>query len=201
MTIFTTPILRPILKFVSWLVLLLIGWRPKISAPPEMKKCVMIVAPHTSYWDFALFLPIVFVLNLKLRVLIKHTLFWPPLGWFLRYCGGIPVDRRAARNYVKELAGEFERRDFFHLLITPEGTRSPRTKWKTGFYQIAMAANVPILMAAVDEKTKSVGVDRILYPSGDLEADMAEIYEFYDQFGGLRPENYASPNRPAPEDQ
>lgn len=201
MTIFTTPILRPILKFVSWVALLLVGWRPKISAPPEIKKCVMIVAPHTSYWDFALFLPIVFVLNLKLRVLIKHTLFWPPLGWFLRYCGGIPVDRRAARNYVKELAGEFERRDFFHLLVTPEGTRSPRTKWKTGFYQIAMVANVPILMAAVDETTKSVGVERILYPSGDLEADMAEIYKFYDQFGGLRPENYASPNRPAPEDR
>jgi hypothetical protein len=161
----------------------------------------MIVAPHTSNWDFALFLPIVFVLNLRLRVLIKHTLFWPPLGWFLRYCGGIPVDRRAARNYVKELVGEFERRDFFHLLITPEGTRSPRTKWKTGFYQIAMAANVPILMAAVDEKTKSVGVERILYPTGDVQADMAEIYAFYDQFGGLRPENYASPNKPAPEDQ
>ena len=201
MTIFTTPILRPILKFISWIVLLFWGWRPTISAPPGIKKAVLIVAPHTSYWDFALFLPMVFTLNLRLRVLIKHTLFWPPLGWFLRYCGGIPVDRRAARNYVKELAQEFEKRDFFQLLITPEGTRSPRTKWKTGFYQIAMAANVPILMAAVDEKTKQVGVERIFYPSGDLEADMAEIYAFYDQFGGLRPENYASPNRPAPDDQ
>ena len=200
MTIFTTPVLRPILKFISWIVLLFWGWRPKISVPPGIKKSVLIVAPHTSYWDFALFLPMVFTLNLRLRVLIKHTLFWPPLGWFLRYCGGIPVDRRAARNYVKELAGEFEKRDFFQLLVTPEGTRSPRTHWKTGFYQIAMAANVPILMAAVDEHTKTVGVERILYPSGDLEADMAAIYAFYDQFGGLRPENYASPNRPAPED-
>ena len=200
MTIFTTPVLRPILKFISWIVLLFWGWRPKISVPPGIKKSVLIVAPHTSYWDFALFLPMVFTLNLRLRVLIKHTLFWPPLGWFLRYCGGIPVDRRAARNYVKELAGEFEKRDFFQLLVTPEGTRSPRTHWKTGFYQIAMAAKVPILMAAVDEHTKTIGVERILYPSGDLEADMAEIYAFYDQFGGLRPENYASPNRPAPED-
>ena len=125
MTIFTTPVLRPILKFISWIVLLFWGWRPTMSAPPGIKKAVLIVAPHTSYWDFALFLPMVFTLNLRLRVLIKHTLFWPPLGWFLRYCGGIPVDRRAARNYVKELAGEFEKRDFFHLLITPEGTRSP----------------------------------------------------------------------------
>lgn len=180
--------------------MLIIGWRPKISVPPEMKKCVLIAAPHTSYWDFALFLPFVFVLNLRLRVLIKHSLFWPPLGWFLRYCGGIPVDRRAARNYVQELTAEFERRDFFHLLITPEGTRSPRTNWKTGFYQIAMAANVPILIAAVDEKTKAVGVERVMYPSGDLNKDMAEIYAFYDQFGGLKPKNYASPNKPAPED-
>lgn len=201
MTIFTTPVLRPLLKLISWIALLFWGWRPKISAPPGIKKSVMIVAPHTSYWDFALFLPIVFTLNLRLRVLIKHTLFWPPLGWFLRFCGGIPVDRRAARNYVKELTGEFDKRDFFQLLVTPEGTRSPRTHWKTGFYQIATAANVPILMAAVDEKTKTVGVERILYPSGDLEADMAEIYAFYDQFGGLRPENYASPNKPAPEDK
>lgn len=196
MTIFTTPILRPILKFIAWLVLLVWGWRPTTPPPPGLPKCVLIVAPHTSYWDFALFLPICFSLDLKLRVLIKHTLFWPPLGWFLRYCGGIPVDRRSAKNYVKELAGEFEKRDFFHLLVTPEGTRSPRTHWKTGFYHIAQAANVPILMAAVDEKTKRVGVDRILYPSGDLDADMAEIYAFYDQFGGLRPENYASPNKP-----
>ena len=119
MTIFTTPILGPFLKLISWIVLLFWGWRPKISVPPGIKKCVLIVAPHTSYWDFALFLPMVFTLNLRLRVLIKHTLFWPPLGWFLRYCGGIPVDRRAARNYVKELTGEFEKRDFFQLLIKP----------------------------------------------------------------------------------
>ncbi len=200
MSIFTTPLLSPFLRFLSWLVLLLIGWRPRASVPVEMKKCVIIVAPHTSYWDFALFLPIVFVLRLRLRVLIKHSLFWPPVGWFLRYCGGIPVDRRSSKNYVKILARQFEERDFFHLLVTPEGTRSPRTHWKTGFYQIAMEANVPILMAAVDEKTKTVGIERFLYPSGDLEADMAEIYAFYDQFGGLRPENYASPNKPAPGD-
>lgn len=200
MTIFTTPLLSRFLRFLSWMILLLIGWRPRTSVPVEMKKCVIIVAPHTSYWDFALFLPIVFVLNLRLRVLIKHTLFWPPVGWFLRYCGGMPVDRRSAKNYVKILAQQFEERDFFHLLVTPEGTRSPRTHWKTGFYQIAMAANVPILLTAVDEKTKTVGVERFLYPSGDLEADMAEIYAFYDQFGGLRPENYASPNKPAPDD-
>lgn len=200
MTIFETPIVTPIMRFLSWIILLFIGWRPGGSIPIPMKKCVVIAAPHTSNWDFGLFMPLAFALRVRVRVLIKHTLFFPPVGWFLRFCGGMPINRRASRNYVNGLVGEFEKRETFHLLITPEGTRSPRTHWKTGFYQIAMAANVPIVMAAIDVANKRVGVDRIFYPSGDIEADMAEIYAFYDQYSGLRPENYASPNRPAPDE-
>ena len=93
----------------------------------------VVAAPHTSNWDFALFLPLVFALNLYVRVLIKHTVFIGPVGWFLRYCGGIPIDRRAARDYVGMMAEQFEKNDVFHLVVTPEGTRSPRTQWKTGF--------------------------------------------------------------------
>ena len=145
-------------------------------------------------------MPLVFALNLHVRVLIKHTLFIGPLGWFLRFCGGIPIDRRAARDYVGQMAAQFEKNDVFHLVVTPEATRSPRTHWKTGFYHMAMAANVPILLAGIDCDKKSVGVDRIIHPSGDLEADMAEIYAFFDTIRGVRPENYASPNKPAPED-
>jgi 1-acyl-sn-glycerol-3-phosphate acyltransferase len=200
MTIFNTPLLSRLFKLVAWLALVLTGWRPGPTIPKEIKKCVVIPAPHTSYWDFAIFLPMVFALNLQVKVLIKHTLFWPPLGWFLRYCGGIPVDRRSARDYVGQMVAQFENNDSFHLVITPEGTRSPRTHWKTGFYHIAMAANVPIILAGIDCDKKSVGVDRIMYPSGDLEADLAEIYAFYDNVRGINHENYASPNRPAPED-
>ncbi len=200
MTIFTTPILSPILKLISWMVLLLIGWRPGQSVPEPMKKGVLLAGPHTSNWDFALFLAYVFVLNLKVRVLIKHTLFVGPVGWFLRYCGGLPVDRRSAKNYVKELVRQFEENESFHLVITPEGTRSPRTHWKTGFYHIAQAANVPVFLAGVNCKTRHVGIDRVLYPSGDLEGDMADIYAFFDEMQGIWPDNYASPNKPAPED-
>lgn len=201
MTIFNTPVLSRIFKIIAWISLIFINWRPGPSVPVSMKKCVIVAAPHTSNWDFGLFLPLVFALDLKVRVLIKHTLFWPPLGWFLRYCGGIPIDRRAAKDYVKDMAEIFEASDSFHLVVTPEGTRSARTHWKTGFYHIAMAANVPIILAAVDKKNRCVGVDRIIYPSGDLQADMAEIYAFYDNYDGLIPSNYASPNKPAPEDR
>jgi 1-acyl-sn-glycerol-3-phosphate acyltransferase len=142
----------------------------------------------------------VFALNLHVRVLIKHTLFIGPVGWFLRFCGGIPIDRRAARDYVSQMAQEFEKNEVFHLVVTPEATRSPRTHWKTGFYHMAMAANVPILLAAIDVDKKAVGVDRIMHPSGDLDADMAEIYAFFDNVRGIKAGNYASPNKPAPDD-
>jgi 1-acyl-sn-glycerol-3-phosphate acyltransferase len=95
----------------------------------------------------------------------------------------------------------FEKNDIFHLVVTPEATRSPRTHWKTGFYHMAVEAKVPIVLAAIDVDKKSVGVGRIMHPSGDVEADMAEIYAFFDTVRGVRPENYASPNKPAPEDR
>jgi 1-acyl-sn-glycerol-3-phosphate acyltransferase len=200
MTIFNTPILSRFLKIIAWGVLLSVGWRPGPSIPKEIKKCVVVVAPHTSNWDFGLFLPLVFTLNLHVRVLIKHSIFIGPVGWFLRYCGGIPIDRRATRDYVGQMAAQFEKNDIFHLVVTPEGTRSPRTHWKTGFYHMAMAANVPILLAAIDSDKKQVGVGRVMQPSGDIDADMAEIYAFFDDFNGVKPHNYASPNRPASQD-
>ena len=89
MTIFNTPILSQFLKIIAWGVLLMIGWRPGPSIPKDIKKCVVIAAPHTSNWDFGLFLPLVFALNLHVRVHIKHTIFIGPVGWFLRYSGGI----------------------------------------------------------------------------------------------------------------
>ena len=176
MTLFNTPILSPFLKIIAWGILLIIGWRPGPTIPKDIPKCVVVVAPHTSNWDFGLFLPLVFALNLHVRVLIKHTLFIGPVGWFLRFCGGIPIDRRAARDYVGQMAQEFEKNEVFHLVVTPEATRSPRTHWKTG------------------------GVDRIMHPSGDLDSDMAEIYAFFDNVRGIKAGNYASPNKPAPDD-
>jgi 1-acyl-sn-glycerol-3-phosphate acyltransferase len=201
MTIFNTPILSPILRLLSIIILKLIGWRAINNLPHVPRKAVMIAAPHTSNWDFALFLLIVFALKVNLNVLIKHTIFIFPIGIFLRYCGAIPVDRRAAGARVTNTAKKFQENDDVLLLITPEGTRSARTEWKTGFYRIAEAAGVPIVIAYVDVKKKCAGLEYMMAPSGDVEADMAEIYAFYDDKNGVVAKNYASPNRPAPDEQ
>jgi 1-acyl-sn-glycerol-3-phosphate acyltransferase len=191
-TIFSTPVLAPILQFLSIVGLRLFGWRAVGKVPKGLRKYVIIAAPHTSYWDFPLFVLIVFALRMNLNVFIKHTLFIGPLGWFLRYCGGVPVDRRAAGARVRQTVQEFEKNDDMVLLITPEGTRSPQPNWKTGFYHIASEANVPIAIAFVDTAARRAGIDYFFTPTGDLDKDLSEIKAFYDARRGLKPENYAS---------
>ena len=191
-TIFSTPVLAPILQFLSIVGLRLFGWRAVGKVPKGLRKYVIIASPHTSYWDFPLFVLIVFALRMNLNVFIKHTLFIGPLGWFLRYCGGVPVDRRAAGARVRQTVQEFEKNDDMVLLITPEGTRSPQPNWKTGFYHIASKANVPIAIAFLDTAARRAGIDHFFTPTGDLDKDLSEIKAFYDARRGLKPENYAS---------
>ena len=191
-TIFSTPVLAPILQFLSIVGLRLFGWRAVGKVPKGLRKYVIIAAPHTSYWDFPLFVLIVFALRMNLNVFIKHTLFIGPLGWFLRYCGGVPVDRRAAGARVRQTIQEYEKNDDMVLLITPEGTRSPQPNWKTGFYHIASEANVPIAIAFLDTAARRAGIDHFFTPTGDLDKDLSEIKAFYDARRGLKPENYAS---------
>ena len=191
-TIFSTPVLAPILQFLSIVGLRLFGWRAVGKVPKGLRKYVIIASPHTSYWDFPLFVLIVFALRMNLNVFIKHTLFIGPLGWFLRYCGGVPVDRRAAGARVRQTVQEFEKNDDMVLLITPEGTRSPQPNWKTGFYHIASEANVPIAIAFLDTAARRAGIDHFFTPTGDLDKDLSEIKAFYDARRGLKPENYAS---------
>ena len=191
-TIFNTPILAQIFQVLSILVLGLFGWRAVGKVPKEIRKYVIIAAPHTSYWDFPMFLLVVFALRLNLNVFIKHTLFIGPIGWFLSYCGGVPIDRRAAGARVRQTVQEFENNDDMVLLITPEGTRSAQTNWKTGFYHIASEANVPVAVAFVDTAARRAGIDHFITPSGDIDKQMAEIKAFYDTKRGVKPQNYAS---------
>ena len=191
-TIFNTPVLAQILQVLSILVLGLFGWRAVGKVPKDIRKYVIIAAPHTSYWDFPMFLLVVLALRLNLNVFIKHTLFIGPIGWFLSYCGGVPIDRRAAGARVRQTVQEYENNDDMVLLITPEGTRSAQTNWKTGFYHIASEANVPIAIAFVDTEERRAGIDHFITPSGDIDKQMAEIKAFYDTKRGVRPENYIS---------
>ena len=191
-TIFNTPVLAQIFQVLSILVLGLFGWRAVGKVPKDIRKYVIIAAPHTSYWDFPMFLLVVFALRLNLNVFIKHTLFIGPIGWFLSYCGGVPIDRRAAGARVRQTVQEFENNNDMVLLITPEGTRSAQTNWKTGFYHIASEANVPVAVAFVDSAARRAGIDHFITPSGDIDKQMAEIKAFYDTKRGVKPQNYAS---------
>lgn len=191
-TIFNTPVLAQIFQVLSILVLALFGWRAVGKVPKDIRKYVIIAAPHTSYWDFPMFLLVVFALRLNLNVFIKHTMFIGPIGWFLSYCGGVPIDRRAAGARVRQTVQEFENNDDMVLLITPEGTRSAQTNWKTGFYHIASEANVPVAVAFVDTAARRAGIDHFITPSGDIDKQIAEIKAFYDTKRGVKPQNYAS---------
>jgi len=179
-TLFTTPILSPLLRLISKIILKFIRWRVVGSLPEEQKKYVLIVAPHTSNWDFILFVLAVSVLRLKPSVLIKSTLFVGPLGWFLRYCGAIPVNRTQASSLVNYIAGIYEEREEFVLIITPEGTRSPNPNWKRGFHHVATTAQVPILIVYVDSTTKTIGIEGLMEPTDDVDGDIRQLKRFFD---------------------
>ncbi|ETN92179.1 2-acyl-glycerophospho-ethanolamine acyltransferase [Gammaproteobacteria bacterium MOLA455] len=191
-TLFSTPLLTPALRVLSKVILKIIRWRVDGSLPVDQKKYVLIVAPHTSNWDFFLFVLTVSVLRLQPSVLIKDTIFIGPLGWFLRYCGAIPVNRRQAGSLVTYISGIYEEREKFVLIITPEGTRSPNANWKRGFHHVARAAEVPILVVYVDSTVRTIGIKGLMEPSEDVDGDIQELKTFFDGKKGLKPGNYAS---------
>jgi len=173
-------------RFSLW-VLKWFGWK-LVGSGPQLKKYILIFAPHTSNWDVALLFFVRFALGIKPRFIGKHTLFWPPLSWLFRSLGGEPVNRSKATNVVSEVARLFNERDEFIFALSPEGTRSKKPYWKSGFYRIAEAADVPIVLAFMDTRTKEVGIGPILYPSGDIEKDFQWIKAFYQDKKGFRPE-------------
>ena len=190
-TLFSTPIISHLVRIISWVSLKVIRWRVVGTLPSE-RKYVIIVAPHTSNWDFPLFIFVVSMLKLQPSVLIKHTVFRGPLDWFFRYCGGITVNRKRGGSLVDKIKKIYEEREQFSLIITPEGTRSANPNWKLGFHHIARAANVPILMVYVDSTSRTVGIEGLFEPTADMHADIKQIKKFYDSKKGLIPSNYAS---------
>jgi len=187
-TVFSTPLLTPLLRGLALLILALIGWSTR-GEPLAHQRCVLIGAPHTSNWDFPLMLLVVLKLKLQLFWMGKHTLFPFPFGWLMKWLGGIPINRSASHNVVNETVRQYAENDQLIVLIPPEGTRSKVTRWKTGFYNIANNADVPILLGYVDASKKEAGFADFFTPTGDLEKDMVEIRAFYANKRGLRAEN------------
>lgn len=166
------------------------GWAVD-AGPPEISKAVVIAAPHTSNWDGYYMVLCGLALGLQFAWIGKSALFVPPLGWVIRSLNGLPVDRRGNKDMVAQIATHFDKREQLLLAIAPEGTRSYRPYWRSGFYHIARAARVPILMGYVDYGRKRTGIHpEPLEPSGDPVADMVRIREFYSQITPLIPKNY-----------
>lgn len=182
-TIFTTPLVNALCRFAALAYLRCTDWRLEGDAPTA-ERYVMIAAPHTSNWDLPMTLAIVFAYRLKVYFFAKHTLFRPPAGMFLRWLGGLPVDRSKANNLVEQMVGLFNTQERLILIIPPEGTRKKVRYWKSGFYHIAHGANVPIALGFIDFKRKVAGIGGMFTPSGDFEADLPAIRAFYNGISG-----------------
>ena len=185
-TIFNTLILSTIYHYLAKFIMRWVGWRVD-GLLPDIPKFVLIGAPHTSNWDFVLFLGVIFSLRANVRFMGKAELFRPPFGSFFRYCGGVPVDRTKPAGLVEQMVDACNRSDKFILTIAPEGTRYHVTEWKRGFYHIAKSAGIPIVMAVVDGKHKTVRVGQVFRPTEDMEADMKSIQGFFTGVVGINP--------------
>jgi len=166
------------MRGLAFSFLKIFGWRLE-GRLPDVDKLVVIAAPHTSNWDLPVLLSVAFALRVKACWLGKHTLFRWPYGFLFRWMGGIPVYRSASHNMVAQSVEMFRNSESLILTIPPEGTRGKVSHWKTGFYYIALGAETPIAMAFIDYKRKASGIGPTLYPTGDIEADMEIIRNFY----------------------
>ncbi|MFT4737827.1 MAG: 1-acyl-sn-glycerol-3-phosphate acyltransferase [Cyclobacteriaceae bacterium] len=166
----------------------LAGWKI-IGELPTAKKYLVIVAPHTSSWDFILGMAVKHIVGLHSDFLGKKALFnMPIVGRFMRSVGGHPVDRTKNSNMVDQVVSLFNDRDEFVVTLAPEGTRSFVPKWKTGFYHIAHKAGIPIAMVGFDYQKREVEFKELFYPTGDLEVDMGIILSYFRTVVGKYPE-------------
>lgn len=192
-TIFTTPLVNTLLRGLSLAVLRLQGWKIEGSLPDGATKAVLIAAPHTSNWDLPYTLMTGFALRLNLYWMGKESIFRAPFGAFMRWLGGIAVDRSRSNNLVAASVEAIRAANGpLQLVVPPEGTRSKTRYWKTGFYHIAVGAGVPIVMAYMDYAEKRAGLGPVFHPTGDVERDMESIKAFYAPFKGRNADQFSA---------
>ena len=172
-------------KFVFWVA----GWKLGQIANPEIKKSMMIAAPHTSNWDLIMARAAFYLMDVDVRFTVKKewTEHWL-LGGLVRSIGALPVDRSKNNSLVDGMIKLFEEREELVILITPEGTRAYQPRWRKGYYFAALGAHVPIRLGYLDYKHKEAGIGPAVYPTGDYEADEAKIKAYYRTKTGRFPE-------------
>jgi len=168
------------------------GWTISGTLPAD-RKFVIMGASHTSNWDFLVFLGAVHAVGRQIRFIGKHSLFRWPMGGFMHALGGVPVDRGAPQDLVSQIVAQFRAHDDFILVIAPEGTRSFNTHWKSGFYQIALKAGVPIVAAGPDYPTKRGVFGPIIHPTGNYAEDMKPAFAFFRTITPKHPERAGFP--------
>jgi len=178
------------MRTIAKMILKISGWKVVGGVPPDVPKCVVAVAPHTSMWDFVIGRLAFWELGLKARFLIKKEMFFWPLGPIVKWLGGIPVDRQKKGNLVEQVARMFDAHDSLYIAITPEGTRKLVDTWKKGYYYISLKAKVPIALGFLDYRKKEGGVVKVIYPTGNFEEDTRAIEEVYRGIGAKYPEKY-----------
>lgn len=178
------------------------GYKIDENLPPETNRCVMIALPHTSNWDFVFTMGAFHLLKIPIRFTIKKSWMKPPAGWLMKPMGALAIDRtpkkegQARLSVTEAMINLFkENKEDLAMIVTPEGTRSKRTKWKTGFYYTAKGAGVPICCGYVDYKNKIAGVYGVVHTTDDMEADMRKIMELYKNAHAKIPENFSFDER------
>ena len=178
---------NPLAKLLGQLVLSVFGWR-KAGQVPSARNIVIIAAPHTTNWDFIFLLAAAYSFGISVNWLGKDSLFRSPLGPILRFLGGVPVDRSKRNNLVQSLSAQIEHGSGIALVIPPSGTRRKTEHWKSGFYRIAEAAQIPLVCGYLDYQKKEAGLGLSFLPT-DLSQDMNRIREFYEPIVGKYPES------------
>jgi 1-acyl-sn-glycerol-3-phosphate acyltransferase len=167
----------------------LMGWKIIGTVDPKIKKCILMVLPHTSWHDFYLGIFTRGVLGIEMHFVGKKELFRFPFGWFFRWMGGTALDRSGGLNKVDAMATIFKQKEVFRMGISPEGTRKKVAELKTGFYYIALKAEVPIIPVAFNFEKREVGFGNPYHPTGDYEKDLKNILTHFQGVKGKNPEN------------
>lgn len=179
--------MKKISKFIFTKIL---GWKVE-NVIADIPKCVIVIAPHTSNWDFIIGKLAYWSIGRTANFLIKKEWFVFPFNLFFKSVGGIPVERNKKTSMTETLAAQFDKYDRLQLAITPEGTRKRVDEWKKGFYFIALKANVPIVLVGLDYDRKVASFLDVIHPTGDYESDIIKIKSYYKGITGKHPNNFA----------
>lgn len=189
-----------IIRWIFRLIFKALGWKLKTEAIVGIKQSITIAAPHTANMDLPIAKAAFDMMGLPLRFTVKKEWVQFPFKRIMLNLGAIAIDRTPKKpgdprpSMVEAMANLFKENEIMHVMVTPEGTRSKRTEWKTGFWYTAKMANVPILLGYLDYKNKVAGIGKIIYPT-DLETDMRTMMEFYKDITPCHPEKFSLDQR------